>query len=534
MPKTVDVDTVPLRKGTGAGEIETRPLYVEKWLDSLPYVDFEKTSRLILESTKATNQLNIKPSVRLELVRLYSRPYQYYLDSQLRTGAQHTLQSIETMQGQINILKQIATNLWLGCKAAIEGELERKTFWGQSKPPLPAMLMMLNFLAHNLIFSYLEYAPEPKALWREINYLLLFAEQIGQENATVIPLGGNANRDATTIARAYKRITLTALTDPNSLPFGAVWEIYQQFASWSEHAQITKYKPVDNQASHFVVDLNSDIPPRAYAKYDVEGAGEFHRVIDATPLAKLVEKQIEKLEWGEELNSGIQFSPYYVKNILAHLSKAYGYPPERDFPRIKKSGAITLAHGINTIYFHLNGKQEFSLPQEGVDEIETGMAPDDAQSSADKTADYATDEWELLDLCPGGFAAIRNSKPVNPLRVGDLIGINAGNGGEEEKWGLGVIRWLTVIQNKSYKIGIQRIAPEIHTASVRATNGSLQDKLFRRALITEDLTSIITEKGLYEYYRELEISYQNKIYKVHANALVGGSVNYEQFSFTSQ
>ncbi|NIR94192.1 MAG: hypothetical protein GWO08_11135, partial [Gammaproteobacteria bacterium] len=36
-------------------EIDTRPIYVEEWLDSLPYADFVNTARLLLEALKESN-----------------------------------------------------------------------------------------------------------------------------------------------------------------------------------------------------------------------------------------------------------------------------------------------------------------------------------------------------------------------------------------------------------------------------------------------------------------------------------------------
>ena len=68
---------LPLKKTTQGSEIETRPIYIEEWLDSLPYIDFIKTSSLLNKALVATNKMEIKGSTRLELIELYNRPYQY-------------------------------------------------------------------------------------------------------------------------------------------------------------------------------------------------------------------------------------------------------------------------------------------------------------------------------------------------------------------------------------------------------------------------------------------------------------------------
>ena len=115
-----DYKNLPMRSSSSGQQIDTRPMYVEEWLDALPYIDFKKTSQLLFEATRLTNEQKIKPAIRLELVELYGRPYHYYIDSQIKAGAQQTLQSIETARQQIKVLKKIAINLGLACKLSAD------------------------------------------------------------------------------------------------------------------------------------------------------------------------------------------------------------------------------------------------------------------------------------------------------------------------------------------------------------------------------------------------------------------------------
>jgi hypothetical protein len=231
MAITMNPANIPTRKGKHGEEIETRPLYVEEWLETLPYIDFVKTCQLLQEALQVTNKQDIKPSVRLELIKLYNRPYQYYVDSQIKTGAQHTLQTIDAMRQQVHSLKQLAVYLGLACKLAVEHAPNKKTMWKQSKPPLQEMLMSLNYLAHALIFGYLEYAPTPKNVWAELNSIYSFAEGLGKQK-TILELPGYKDTSRITIEHAYKRIMMASLADPYHLPFGAIWEIYEQLNTW--------------------------------------------------------------------------------------------------------------------------------------------------------------------------------------------------------------------------------------------------------------------------------------------------------------
>jgi len=201
-------------------EIETRPMYVVEWLDSLPYIDFQNTSRLMREAIDATNQVSMKFPQRLELISLYNRPYQYYLDSQIRAGAHHTLQSIQTMQDQLENMKHLAVGLARGSRRAVDEALSHKSLWGQNKFPLQAILMAMNYISHALIFSFLEYAPIPKNVWHELNFLYQFAEGINQHKTPIKPFSISKKVVPVSIEHAYKQIVLASLADPNHLPFG--------------------------------------------------------------------------------------------------------------------------------------------------------------------------------------------------------------------------------------------------------------------------------------------------------------------------
>src|SRR5690606_30427087 len=252
-----------------------------------------------------------KAQNRLELVELYHRPYQYYVESQIRTGAQHTLQSIETMQAQVELLKQIAVNLAVACRRATDEALTQKTLWRQSKPPLPAMLSSLTYLGHALIFSFLEYAPAPKNVWREIHATFSLAEQLGKAGETVLPAFSKSARDATTIAHAYKRIVMAALADPHHLPFGAIWEIYEQLGDWSRHVDIVPFDASSPPGGQFVVNLDSDARPLALAKFRIGEGGDRHRLVDARAVGGLVEEQLERLASGQGLGEGMRLSPFF-------------------------------------------------------------------------------------------------------------------------------------------------------------------------------------------------------------------------------
>lgn len=514
-------------KGPG-NVVDVRPLYVEEWLDSLPYADFLRTARLIEEATRATNTQTIKAATRLELAEIYNRPYQYYIESQIRAGAQHTLQSIETMQGQIGLMKQIAVNLALACRLSADEVLKQKTSWRNTKPPLPAYLGSLHYLSHAMIFGFLEYAPIPKNVWRQLHSMYEFAESI-QRDLEVVPLPGQKGATAT-IADAYKRIVLAALVDPHRLPFGAIWEVYEQLRHWTAHVQLRPFEPVSGSGGCFIIDLDSDNRPLTPDKQAEVSSVKRARVLDCAALGGVVEDQLDLLDAGQPLTTESRLSPYFARVVLGQMLRAWGVPPQRGSAREPRTGNVTLVRGMLAVFFHLNDRSEFDPGRDpDAEDHDDGWRPDVA---APATA-YPGEEWNLVDQGMGGFAVVSAERPPQSVRVGDLVAFS-GAGAGRRQWTIGIVRWLMVRQGKFHRLGAQVIAGRVTPVGVRATTGSLQDRRFRRALLVEggdgaQDSALITERGFHVKGRDLELRIGERLRTARAGLLTEGSVAFERF-----
>ncbi len=524
-----DAYSLPMRATPDGDQIETRPLYVEEWLDSLPYIDFKKTSLLLYEATRATNEQVLKPAIRVELVELYNRPYQYYIDSQIKTGAQHTLHSIDTLQEQIQILKKIAINLGLACKISAEETLKKKTLWGQSKPPLVNLLHSLTYLSHAMIFSFLEYAPTPKNIWREINFIYDFAESLNQEHTALQTTPGKFGSITTTIAEAYSRICLAALADPHHLPFGAIWEIYEQLNAWANLVKITRFNTPDDSAGIFVIKLDSDSCPLAYGKFNITSAGAQHRLIDASGLVRHIQTNLASLEKSRPVDNSLIISPYFARLILGHMLRVWGTPPKRVNQRQERAGTIEIACGLNAAWYLVNNEIEFIDPITVDPDADESVPHHDPEVTP--VENYKVDQWSLVDQSARGFAVIKNDKPTYNIRVGDLIVIRTRT--QSARWALGVIRWLMIRQGQIYKIGVQMVTTRAKPVAIRATSGGTMDTRYRRALLIPDLNdnepSIITSRGLFVANRDLELYEGKSTTVVRTMSILESTTGFEQF-----
>ena len=516
---------IPTRKNSeGKMEVETRPVYVEEWLDSLPYIDFDKTTGLLNQAMRETNHIKMKPSQRFELVGEYNRPYQYYIDSQIKVGARHTLHSIETLQSQVHSLKQLSVAMAMACRITIEESLNKKTLWMQSKPPLAEILMAMNYFSHTLIFSYLEYAPVPKNVWREISFLYDFAESINQENTLVHDHMDEKQKKVSSIAAAYKRIILASMVDPHHLPFGAIWEVYAQLESWVDKVSIKPYQQLQDGTGYFVIDVKHDVRPVPYNKFNQKlAANRKLCLLDATELVKDVQTYLQLLKLNRALDDSIIFSNYYARTILEQMVLGWGAPAKRKHARNAKSGNLEIAIGIHASHYYLSSENHF-IARISVDE-------DNEFDQEDITTTiYLLENWELVDSGPGGYALTRNSgqknqTSANHARVGDLVAIKK----SASQYQLGVIRWLMIRPKQLYKAGIELISDEAQAVAIRKQNETVNRRAFLHGDINNGSAFVITEQGFYEDDAALVLTTQRQEQQINASALLESTTLLEQF-----
>ena len=511
-------------------QIETRPAYIQDWLDTLPYIDFEKTSRLLEAALQTTNETELKPATRLALIKLYDRPYQYYLAS--RTQGQG--QNASALQQRADLLKRVALSLGDACNIVIKAGLARKTFWKRSRPPIKPMLMFMNYLSQALIFSFFEYTPAPENIWKQLNFCYAFAESLGlHKTSHTLTVAGDETAQ-TSIEHTYKRIMLAALADPHYLPVGDIWEIYAQLGGWAGRAQIKPLRDVADPAGYFVLELDKNNKAMPYARFKQTEQRDNIRLLDTAPLLKTIQKNIELVRINRQPNAGIALSPLRAKSLLEHMLKTWGSPPERGSARRKQAGSVALVRGINAIYYHISGRAfQAADYEETADQNAICISEVTGLHHTGAEAEHPTERWLISDTSSGGCALIRASQPERPLRVGNLVGINLDGPAEERR--LGVVRWLMMQQDR-HKMGIQNIATAVTPIALRAKTGSVADVTFRPAFLMArhpavDQGAIITEKGLYTAGRRLKISQDDKQHLLEADKLLDTGLSYEIFSY---
>lgn len=523
--------TLPLLKD---GQIDTRPLEVEEWLEGLPFADFQRTGDLLHKALGSTNQATLKPGVRRQLVDLYHQPYQYYLDNQINAGTKTALHGFETMQQSLRMMKQLAADLALASRLTLDDAMNQRSLWGQSKFQIDILQRAMYYLSHALIFNFMEYAPTPRNVWKQLNSLYKLAEDL-QQHKTEVQASENI-KSRTTVEQTFGRILLSSAVDPYHLPFGAIWEIYEQLGTWTTGVHLNPFHMVNQPNGLFVIDLDGDSRAIPYNRFNAGNAGEQHRILDATVLEPLL-KQHARTSINSTTNAQLKLSPTWAGHVIAHMNRAWFSPPKRYFPRVSISGSAQVTCGMSPTHFHLNNGQDLlcmvgrDMNRPIADGLDvSGDEHDSDDSTLITTSSFILEQWDIINEGPGGYALTRNTRPTYTVRVGEIIGIKQLDGDHKESWSLGVTRWLMADNRQNYRLGIQLLARDAQPVAVRATGDNTGKSLYRGFLIEKPgETVLITKAGFYRHQRSIEIVRTDKQQQCKAGRLQDTDIGFEQF-----
>ena len=506
--------------------VETRPIVIEEWLDTLPYADFGKTCKLVLDAMRDTNQESMKFSQRLELITLYNQPYQYFIESQLDVRSNHTQKAILSLQSNLDNLKELSLAMGVACRISIDEALNRKTLWVQAKPPVDAILMAMKYFSEALVCCYLQYYPTPKTIWRELNFLYDFSESIGKHNTVVNEIGTTDPDKRSNITNLYKRIVLTSLVDPYHLPFGAIWEIYEAMSEWADQTEIIEYKDVSDPTSIMVIDLKHDLRPVPYSKFNKKMAKNRPlRMLYGGSLVNLLKTKLKSISTSGMETVSIPLAPQYAEYVLENLVSELEQPHKRNFSRQKKNLMVRVAHGFSDSYYYVNGEQEFDATentnQENVNNIVEVI-------TSDYIPEHHIDVWELQDYSQGGYSIRKELKSDSALKVGELLAIYTG---KNSKYNLGIVSWLMIRPGNMYQVGIEVIAREAKAVRIRKDKRLDYSRAFISGDMNENNAMIIAEQSVCVPGETYELNLGQEKISISVGEMVQSTTAVHQYSF---
>lgn len=517
------------------GKFSIHSSALQEWMESLPLIDLERSTRQIIDALDDFNSQDLKPAKRMRALEI--------LDPTIHTVT-------ESIDKLINN-KALPLPLPLPeLKMAYRGRAILNAFAGGYKILIRDIILAsrraeeknlirtaihraLHYLGKLQLAAYETYDQYPDGTWSDIHQLYHYAEKHGMQNKKMA-LADHMHGTAPTIMHVYQQILLLALACPYRMRQGEAADVYRVLAEWSRQSRILTRPPANNRNGSFVIHLDSDTPPTYLVLRDCDEHTENCRFLDTTQLADNVRQALADL-FDEDGNQTIHENGLRPE-ILNRLMLSWGVMPQRRFKRTPRQAKVILAIGTNAVHYFLGGKD---LPDDntmrGTTEDNVGgisvshvnpVAEFDQAGFLDKAADnhrtqeahalgqradywdpqkdegltviedrqlarpkartsktpntrYQASTWKMVNVSAGGYCMLWDSHGASSARIGQLVGIQETADAVNHTWLLGVIRWLKTAKGQGLELGVELLSPGAIPIdiSVCSEDGRVGDKL---------------------------------------------------------
>jgi hypothetical protein len=129
-------------------------------------------------------------------------------------------------------------------------------------------------------------------------------------------------------------------------------------------------------------------------------------------------------------------------------------------------------------------------------------------------------EWAVVNQSAGGLKVRRAGGAMQPLAVGEVVGIRAPG---KPHWTIAVVRWITTLDDGGAEFGLQYVGSAVRAVWAQATiSNSRQSK---QALLVEDEDSpgaqlLAAPAGTYSELREFDLNAEGYSARMRASGVI--------------
>jgi hypothetical protein len=174
-------------------------------------------------------------------------------------------------------------------------------------------------------------------------------------------------------------------------------------------------------------------------------------------------------------------------------------------------------------------------PAKEAQAIESGITiplvfvPDDEVSKG-----MSVSEWDVVNQSAGGLKVRRIGNAAQAITVGEVIGIKFMG---KAHWTVGVVRWLTMLEEGGMEFGIQFLAPAARCVVVLPTIAAAAQPrpglLLAEGDDLDEADMLLTGPSTYSDLREFEIDDEGFVSRVRATTLIERTGRFDLFHISA-
>jgi cyclic-di-GMP-binding protein len=503
----------------GTPGVETRPAEVARWVESLANADTHDSANALYDALIRLNRTRIGDSERLALLEAY-RPAVARITRLLeRDYDESALPLRDRAREAVNLTRELLIECACGYKILLSENTQKRGAAVRQNMPL-LLHRTINALADTLILCYRTYSPTPAGMWHEMHQIYHYAAYFRLEDETVPGLSGSS---ATSIGLVYKQALLLALADPYRLVTGDVSRVLALVERFHDRATIVPYSPDLSGPGLFLIQTDSDRPPKALGHSANAQIAPVDKLLSAAPLVDL----LGQVQAGGLPDAGrLDLGP---SDLVERLQKSWSSPPKRVFHRFAANSGVDICSGIRSLAHHLRRAEERAAAEAGDRNVPVPI--DTARMAVAKTGSDLS-RWEIANQSAGGIALKKSSDRPAPIAVGEVVGMRYQG---QTMWGIGATRWLQNDDAGGMEIGIELLAP---TASVvTLTSPQLAEHTVTALLLPElpalkKAASLLAPSGTFVAGREFVMDGGSEAMTVRAERLLLNTPGFDLFEYS--
>jgi cyclic-di-GMP-binding protein len=503
-------------------ELEIRPKQVQAWIGGLPLAQSIEAAKKMAAHLAGLNRAKFDLDDRLQILEIYRPIASTVLEELDAIFSKAALPLGPRARDALTQARALALELAVGYRIAVTEKSGKLIAFG-AKKQLPGLaLRAMEYLGTELRASYKAYAPVPAGIWHEMHHLYLFAEKEGIAGESADP------ETRATVRDAYCESLLLSLTDPYRLVHGEADKILAQIRGLRGLATLGQKRPETRPGGHFLVPCDTDKAPKPSLSANDEAGGPNWRMLDANPIVDKLRARKQAIDSGNVSATMSKSVSVDILALMGRLIQLWGDPPRRAYRRDPMETSVAICVGLKSIaHFISNEKDadpaaEAALIRSGIT-IPLGAVPNDAA-----TKEFPVYEWDVVNQSEGGVKVRRTEDTLQPVAVGDAVGMKLVG---RSRWSVGVVRWITQLDEGGMEFGVQFLAPAATLVWVQpAMSASPQAKV---GLVLEDAeseeASLLTVPNMYSDLRVYELEEQGSVWSVRATQLIEKTSRFELF-----
>ncbi len=447
---------LPARESPGNINLETKPKQVEAWLSRLPMSNPPEAAEEMADYLATLNQSDVSYDIRTKVVERLGPVVEDIVAALYEQYGSVSLPLAAKSQRQAELAQRLLMEMASAYKSLLMDWLKRRFhLFGGNPTPLYLQRILLSFQAV-LEISYETHEAAPAGAWVDLHQTFNYALRNGLKDS--IPEGGGK---MLSLEQIYKATLLLALADPYHFPQTELPWAKDIIARFSNLANIfPAEETVKGQAGLFVVEINTDSPPKPITREIHPLNPRWDLLLNTTELAKhltILSSHLNNPDDRTRLGLPDAARDPAYPSMLRRLKLNWGASLQRQSQRRRHRDGKELE-----ICFGLKAVHQLIAPPNKGETIHYGTVSHDPAPVVLRC--------KTVNDSMGGLALEKQDAAGSQVRVGDVVGVRQGSG----DWGVGLVRWLRVPKPGEVFFGVQLLAPNALAVHLRRQDNGRQ------------------------------------------------------------